>query len=50
MIWMLNCCKKAALSHFHYLFYSQKVIAKAISKGSMENSTDCPTQLLLLLT
>jgi len=45
MFCMLNCCKKSAISNFHYLFYRQKLITKAVSKGSPKNSIDCPTQL-----
>jgi len=33
MFWMLKCCKKSAVSNFHYLFYRQKLITKAVSKG-----------------
>ena len=45
MFWMLNCCEKSADGNFHYLFYSKKLITKAVSKGSPKNSIDCPTQL-----
>jgi len=45
VFWMLNCCKKSAINNFHYLFYKQKLIVKAVSKDCPKNSFDCPTQL-----
>jgi len=43
MFWMLNCCKKtSAISNFHYVFYRQKLITKAVSKGSPKTALIVP--------